>query len=44
LQLEYYSENMEELYKKRVRACVFARDNLVGVIFVPEILRAYQSR
>lgn len=42
-QLEYYSENMDELYKKRTRTFEFARRNLVWENFEPEILRAYQS-
>jgi hypothetical protein len=41
-QLEYYNENMEELYKKRIEIFNFAHDNLVWEKFEPEILRAYQ--
>ncbi|AIF84200.1 glycosyltransferase [Candidatus Nitrososphaera evergladensis SR1] len=41
-QLEYYDENMEELYKKRVKTYEFAHSNLVWENFEPEILRAYQ--
>lgn len=41
-QLEHYSENMDELYEKRVRTFEFARNNLVWENFEPEILKAYQ--
>ncbi|AIC15111.1 glycosyltransferase [Nitrososphaera viennensis] len=41
-QLEYYNENMDELYEKRARTFEFAHSNLVWENFEPEILRSYQ--
>jgi hypothetical protein len=41
-QLQYYSENMDELYKKRLNIFDFARHYLVWDNFEHEILNAYQ--
>jgi len=42
-QLEYYRDDPEALYKKRIKSFEFARNNLVWEKFEDNILRAYQS-
>jgi glycosyltransferase involved in cell wall biosynthesis len=41
-QLEYFRENLEELYKKRLKIFGFARNNLTWEKFENNIFRAYQ--
>jgi hypothetical protein len=42
LQLRYYRDNLEELYKKRLKSFEFARNNLVWERYEDNIFRAYQ--
>jgi glycosyltransferase involved in cell wall biosynthesis len=42
LQLKYYRDNLEELYKKRLKSYEFARNNLVWERYEDNIFRAYQ--
>ena len=42
LQLKYYRDNLEELYKKRLKSFEFARNNLVWERYEDNIFRAYQ--
>ena len=41
LQLSYFKDNMEELYRKRLRIFEFARSNLLWDNHEKYILRAY---
>jgi glycosyltransferase involved in cell wall biosynthesis len=43
LQIKYYRDNLEELYKKRLKSFEFARNNLVWERYEDNIFRAYQS-
>lgn len=42
LQLSYFKENLDELYRKRLRIFEFARSNLLWENYEKYILRAYQ--
>jgi hypothetical protein len=41
-QLEYFKENMDDLYNKRLKTFEFARDNLIWQKYEENIFRAYQ--
>lgn len=41
--LEYYKDNMKELYYKRSKLFEFARDNLIWEKYSPNIFHAYKS-
>jgi len=42
LQLEYFKENMDDLYNKRLKTFEFARDNLIWQKYEKNIFHAYQ--
>lgn len=42
-QLEYFRDNLDELYKKRLKIFAFARNNLIWERYEKNIFRAYQS-
>jgi glycosyltransferase involved in cell wall biosynthesis len=41
-QLEYFRDNLDELYKKRLKTFAFARNNLIWERYEKNIFRAYQ--
>jgi glycosyltransferase involved in cell wall biosynthesis len=41
-QLEYFSDNLEELYKKRLKSFEYAKKNLIWEKYEDNIFRAYQ--
>jgi hypothetical protein len=41
-QLEYFRDNLDELYKKRLKIFAFARNNLIWEGYEKNIFRAYQ--
>jgi hypothetical protein len=41
-QLEYFRDNMEELYAKRIKTFEFARNNLFWEKYEKNIFQAYQ--
>ncbi|HEY6885765.1 MAG TPA: hypothetical protein VI278_17165, partial [Nitrososphaeraceae archaeon] len=42
LQLEYFKENLDELYNKRLKIFEFARNSLIWENYEKNIFRAYQ--